>query len=449
MTDYANSTEIDHSATSTGSSLMDSGEMKMQRFLRWMEENGATFPAMTIKTGPGGRQVHASRTIVPGALVLHVPRKLMITPEVAKASETGKLIAQHKPELGNTVFIAAFLTQIKREGGFWKPYVDIMPTDFSHMPLLFSEFELNELKGAYALREVRDRLGWNAFVYRQLPACLIENGLTQEEFTWARCVVSSRLFGVMAAGSRTSALVPMADMFDHAPEHTVRWGRRPQTGFTLVAEQAVEAGASMSVTYGDKCNAILLAYYGFCLEDNPDNRAEILVQPLSAGHPFSEHAESFGTRQQKLQAFRVPARFHDKHTLALFSYLRLAFLDGTCAGRQLVNEQGKVPPISRANEIAVLNALLSACQRRMREFATSIEQDEELLEQGALSRNVRNAVKVRHGEKVVLRYFLELAQTALPVFEDASCDMNKYAADGKPYADYFADVARSFARRVD
>jgi histone-lysine N-methyltransferase SETD3 len=444
MTNHADSTVVDGFAVSAPSEAVDSDELKMRRFLRWMEEQGATFPAMTMKVGQGTRQVHATRPLVAGELVLHVPRKLMITPEIAKASEAGKLIAQHGCDFGDYEYIAAYLLQIKREGGFWKPYVDVLPKDYAENALFFSESELGYLHGSYISERIRERIEWNARLHDRLPPSLKENGFTPEAFAWARCAVTSRVYGVTFGGCKTVAMVPLADMFDHAPRNYVRWIAEAEAGFIVTAQQPVAAGAPLFERYGKRCNAMLLNVYGFCLEDNPDNEAEILLQPVSSDHLFFRPAQKLGTKQREMQAFRVQRSYNDA-ARALFSYLRLACLDESprLEGSGVdVNKADNVPPVSRKNEVAALTALVAACESRLRQFRTSAEEDETLLQDPALPRNVRNIVMVRRDEKAIVKHFLELAQTALPLLRDASCDVGEHAVGGKPYADYFSDVVR-------
>lgn len=451
MTNQAESTAIDNFAVPAPAEVTDSDELKMRRFLRWMEEQGATFPAMTMKMGQGARQVHATRALLPGELVLHVPRTLMITPALAKASETGKLMAQSGSGFGDYEYIAAFLLQAEREGGFWKPYVDVLPKDYSQNALFFSESELDHLKGSYIAGTIRERIDWDRRLYDRLPSYLKENGFTREAFTWARCAVISRVYGVTFAGKATVAMVPLADMFDHAPRNYVRWIGEAETGFIVTAQQPVEAGAPLFERYGKRCNAMLLNVYGFCLEDNPDNEAEILLQPVSSDHAFFQQTGRLGAKRGETRAFKVQRSYNDA-AQALLSYLRLACYDEPpClqGSRVDLNGAGQVLPISRRNETAALSALVAACESRLQQFPTSIEEDEALLKDASLQRNVRNIVMVRRDEKVILKYFLDLAQTAFPLLQDAFCDVGKYAAAGNAYSDYFADVVRHLGSGAD
>jgi hypothetical protein len=241
-------------------------------------------------------------------------------------------------------------------------------------------------------------------------------------------------------------MVPLADMCDHAHSNYVRWIGYAETGFVVTADNPVEAGAPLFERYGKRCNAMLLTTYGFCLEENPDNEAEIVLPALPSSHPFYPQSKNLGTLQGAMRAFRV-GRTHDESTRTLLSCLRLAACEDPQGLQVDANSAGKVAPISRKNEIVAMAMLLAACERRMQQFDTSIEEDEALLRDSALARNVRHAIVVRRDEKVVLKHYLDLAHMALPRLRDASCDLNQYAAAPAIYCDYFAELARSFGNR--
>jgi histone-lysine N-methyltransferase SETD3 len=451
MTDHAECGSIKKCLTSATAGSADADELKMQRFLRWMEEQGATFPAMTIKVGQGSRQVHATRSLLPGELVLHIPRKLMITTEVAKASAIGKLIATHGGDFTDHDYLVAYLLQIKREGGFWKPYIDILPTDYSHIAAHFSESEMACLEGSYITGVVRTRRKQEDDSYNALAACLKESWFTREDFAWGYSIVKSRVYSVVLGGKESRAMVPLADMFDHNPDKSLRWIKASDTGFIVTARESVEQGAALFESYGVRCNARLLNVYGFCVDFNPENHAEIFLRPVSPDHPLFEHTKNLGTESGAMRAFRMPGIYHRELTYELFSRLRLGCLIGPPGSQHPAVEVGKCPrvkAISRANEIAALTELVAACERAMRLFRTTIGEDEALLKDESLSRNLRNAVTVRHGEKVVLKYFLDLAATALPVLGNPSSILSEYAAEGKRFALYFADVDEGLRERA-
>src|SRR5438034_8597289 len=78
-----------------GYAAVDSDQARMQRFLLWMEENGAVFPAVRVDIDErGGRDIRAASPVAPGGLVMHIPQPMLITVATAKDSRIGKTIVQ-------------------------------------------------------------------------------------------------------------------------------------------------------------------------------------------------------------------------------------------------------------------------------------------------------------------------------------------------------------------
>jgi histone-lysine N-methyltransferase SETD3 len=227
------------------------------------------------------------------------------------------------------------------------------------------------------------------------------------------------VFRLTLQGKRTRAIVPVADLFDHQRPSEARWTYdEERKAFTLTALQDVQPGAPIRVSYGRKGNTDLFVTYGFCLEENEDDTAEVLVPGLPAEHPLAREARAL---QGTDKGFRIPARYDAEESRRLFSFLRLA-----CAqeGEQpgAVAEPltpGEVAPVSVRNEAAVLRVLATACEEALRRFETTLEQDEALLRAPGLTGTVRTCLVLRRGEKRVLQAWRALAETALPLLEGA------------------------------
>lgn len=421
-------TEQDQKAAALA--LPDSDEEKMLHFLSWLKENGATFPSLAVDVGPEGRTVRAKAPIREGELVLHVPRRLMITPKIAKASETGGLAAK-VPVTRRHGYLAAFLLDIKRKGGFWKPYVDILPRDLSGHPLFFAESELAYLAGSSCLREIRSRTRQIDAEYQGLIASLPQDQtFTREEYVWARIIVDSRVHRARAFGVETVVLVPLADLLDHSRDYNVEWRIESTLGFLYSSGRQLEPGTPLTISYGSKGNSVLFSNYGFTLEGNPDDDAEIELPDLAPDHPFHEKAKSSGMVRNGMRVFTVTADHEDSAARQLVSFLRLAHLDETTkAGVDAAMDSASLdlPVISPDNETKAMTALQAACKHGLQQFPTSIEEDDALLKEGGLPIKLQHAVRVRRGEKAVLAYFEEFAKTTLAALRagtscGASCD---------------------------
>jgi hypothetical protein len=78
-------------------------------------------------------------------------------------------------------------------------------------------------------------------------------------------------------------------------------------------------------------------------------------------------------------------------------------------------------PLSCSNECAVLSHLRLLCEKQLRAYPSSIEEDEELLKSGRLSygSNRRNALVLILGEKRVCSHYISLSKYIVPIFEDS------------------------------
>lgn len=393
------------------------GEMKTQYMLYWLKQQGATFPAMEIEIGKYGREARASARIKDGEPVMEIPPPLMITPERARTSGLGKRIAASTAKLSDHACLAAYLLELKHEGGFWKPYLDVLPADFAEHRFYFSDAEAAWLEGSYLMPDMRLRRAWAEYEFFHIRP-LMSGDITLEEYLWARAAIMTRVHKVMIAGKPSQVLAPLADMPNHAVDANMCWRRDASLGFCYIATRDIEAGEPLTISYGTRDNGHWFYTYGFCLDNNPYNHAEIDLPELPAGHPFAEQANHIGSSKRGgRRIFEARASYNSAGTQGMFSYLRLYVMSDALDVMPVKNVHGhtQVPPASIENEQAVLRELALACRRRLQAFPTSIDEDVALLKDQALPLKLRNAMRVRHGEKVVLEYLLDLALTAMPM----------------------------------
>jgi hypothetical protein len=421
-----------------------SEQAKMQRFLLWMEEQGATFPHVKVHVDEdGSREMRATTSIPMGGLVLHIPTPMIIAAESARDSRIGREIAKSSATLGNYVYIAAFLLHAKRESGHLKPYLDILPTSYDSVPLLYDEARFAELQGVHMLPFIRNQIAWLDYEYNALKACLPEDmQFTREEYAWAKCVVMTRVHTVQFGDAQSSvAMVPLADLPNHSDDANVLWCPQSATGFTYTALRKIEAGEALTISYGRRSNGVLFNVYGFCLNDNPKREVDIEFPDMPDDHPCADHARRFGSARDGKRVFMVTDQCDDTTVREALTFARLSQLDK--APWPIAEGGAGAPeaiPLNHQNEIKALAMLADACEQRMTQFATTIEEDEALLAQGGLPYWHECAVRVRYEEKCVLRYLREFAQAATPVLQ--------HTATAEKFFGYFHDSARLLWRKT-
>lgn len=320
----------------------------------------------------------------------------------------------------------------KNPDSFFKPYYDVLPPTLHNMPIFWDGDELRYLEGSYLLTQIDER---NQAIESDYAAiCELDptfaNVCTVDDFKWARMCVCSRNFGLVVNGVRTAALVPYADMLNHYRPRETKWQFDDSSqSFTVTAIQTIGSGLEVYDSYGQKCNHRFLLNYGFSVENNeePDgfnpNEVPVLLE-LKADDPYYEQKMAFWRRESTSHYRRVRVCISDnENTRLMLALLRIieadrdelgmlmSSPDGSNAGyRSVYNAQ---TPISVRSELKVLAALQNMCQSYLDKYPTSLENDCTKLATGniPLFTNERNALIQIKGEKEVLHFFLDLAET--------------------------------------
>jgi hypothetical protein len=230
-------------------------ELNTSRLVAWLLDQGCTMPSMEVARMNGVRGFRATQPVKAGSLVIHVPRRLIITQDVARASWTGKVITALGGNATEHGYLAAFLLEIKREGGLWKPYVDALPESFPDHPQYFSDEELDLLHGSPTLRMISKRREWLKREYEDVARCFPPVlKFTFDEFAWARCCVASRAYGLLdREGKSASGLVPGGDMLNHTSKPNCRYTGHIANGFTITASEDTQISRSASASPRANC----------------------------------------------------------------------------------------------------------------------------------------------------------------------------------------------------
>ena len=154
---------------------------------------------------------------------------------------------------------------------FFRPYYDILPEDLSCMPIFWKREELEYLTGSYLLNQIDERIVTTGKDYEAICEAAPEFAeiCTVERFQWARMIVCSRNFGLAVNGIKTAVLVPYADMLNHLRPRETMWQFDDSSQcFTVVSTRAIDSGAQVYDSYGQKSNHRFLLNYGFSIERN-------------------------------------------------------------------------------------------------------------------------------------------------------------------------------------
>eukprot|EP00457_Paulinella_chromatophora_P007097 gb/GEZN01007117.1/.p1 GENE.gb/GEZN01007117.1/~~gb/GEZN01007117.1/.p1 ORF type:complete len:382 (-),score=60.05 gb/GEZN01007117.1/:181-1326(-) len=343
-----------------------------------------------------------------------------MTQEIAQESKIGRMIAQASFTLGSThSWLAAYLLQEQANPlSSWKPYIDTLPRRYDSVPINFSDEEKEWLTGSMALHKEAERRQSLKVEYDEICKHVPEfKQFTLQEFTWARLVVITRIFGIKIGTRKTCGLVPLADMLNHKRPQQTKWEYADsKRGFVILALESIQPGEQVFDSYGPKCNSRFFVNYGFALDENEDNQAYIVVTLPPGVANRNEKLAMMGL--QETRRFQVHPSYTHQGTRNLFSMLRFMCLG---AGNEWEHFKQMFDGTHRSehNERLALTLLGVAVKRNLARFPTSLQQDNELLASGTLEMfgNYRNSVVMRRGEKLVLHAFLELSNRALELLE--------------------------------
>ncbi|OMJ75492.1 hypothetical protein SteCoe_25341 [Stentor coeruleus] len=419
---------------------------KFNDLIRWLVDGGAIFPKIHIEFySQDSRGVHCIRTINKKECILYIPPTHIITLELAQSSPIGqKMLANNLKLLSpKHCYLSTFIIQEKRKpDSFWAPYIKILPEYFRNFPIFFTEEEKECLIGTAFIDLVNEKIVDIKEDYNTICSVAPEFAeVSFEEFCRVRMAVSSRIFGMEIEKKSTDGFVPLADMLNHQKARQTSWKFCQQrNGFIIEAAVDIFKGQEVLDSYGIKCNSRFLLNYGFTLDDNDANEFPYLIK-ITEDLPFYEEKLDF--LKARSHAFRMLKDTSKPCFQEMFTYMRLIEVDDLDFLNQVIDEfldndffiQGKyLNAFSLDIEKKILQRLEKMSIEYLQRYPNSLEEDEEALKNEVIQ-NKKNCIVMRMGEKLILNYYLKMAQEILAVVDlpSAFIDLGKISP---PYRSY-------------
>jgi len=163
----------------------------------------------------------------------------------------------------------------------WRPWLDVLPTDWASTVLALPEAHLKTaIPGTEALKEALNRRSlWQAAheLLTKESNTYQEQVPSYETILAARLMVLSRDHGLQSAGGE-DAVVPFADLLNHEFASTTNWYVEAGGAFVLKADIPIPAGAQLTVSYGDERSSTeMLIHYGFVPADNTAHTVPVTI----------------------------------------------------------------------------------------------------------------------------------------------------------------------------
>ncbi|XP_026481893.1 histone-lysine N-methyltransferase setd3-like [Ctenocephalides felis] len=410
----------------------------LDTFLSWLKQNDAKFESIKISHFPDyDLGLEATTPITKSSVILEVPQKLMYTSQCCDVADSKKLFDTDKmlTNMPNVALAFALVVERLNKDSFWKPYLDVLPKDYSTV-LYYKSNELQELRGSpsleMALKQCRSIRRQYAYFYKMLWTSSfalfekIKEKWTYDLYCWAVSTVMTRQNSVPVGegGVMVPALIPLWDMAnykdgqittDYIPENqTVQYS----------ALDDYKPGDQVFIFYGERSNAELLVHNGFVCMDNSGDTVSIRLG-ISPSDPLAT------SRLKALIDLSLPcggtstlcvAKNPAPITPQLLAYARVfnmnqEQLDHWLSSDHIEDLFHMDCALDHELEKKVWTFLLTRLQILLSVYPTTLEADRLALENSAkanetsdgvkLSPATRCAIQLRYSEKLILQDAIE------------------------------------------
>lgn len=400
-------------------------DINWEKFINWLHSSNVDTSCVEVAEFPGyGFGLKATKDLKEGEQFLTVPRDLMMTPQSAKATALGPLIAEDKilQVMPSVVLALHLLCERRSPDSRWAPYLDILPQTYT-IPLYFTQEDLKYLKGSPAysdcINQYRNIARQYAYFYRlfqgnsvsaDLP---IKENFTYDDYRWAVATVMTRQNQIpMPDGSKmTFALIPLWDMCNHCNGLITTDFDLDKSCSQCYALQNFTKGEQVFIFYGPRSNAELLVNNGFVYPENEHNRMAIKLGISKGDTLFTLKSELLS------KCGLLPSRTFFLHTgkfpvdTDLLTFLRIFLMDESTL--QKYSEVDATPLREELSDLdRVVNVDVDAkvwiylgtrANLLLKAYDTTAEEDDELLKKKKVTGIPELCVQLRKCEKHILQ----------------------------------------------
>ncbi|KAL0396171.1 UNVERIFIED_CONTAM: protein SET DOMAIN GROUP 40 [Sesamum calycinum] len=294
---------------------MEEDDANLQSFLRWAVALGISDSSisdcssssclgrtLSVSHFPdaGGRGLAAARGIRKGELILRVPKAALVTSDCLISSDQKLSAALGKyPLLSSTQILSiALLNEVnKGRSSWWYPYLKQLPQSYDLLAS-FGQFEIEALQIDDAIWTAEKAVHKGKMEWEEATPVMCELNLRSQLMTfnawlWASATISSRTMHI--PWDTAGCLCPVGDFFNYAPPEEgnsidelldANTDRLTDAGFDegvasycFYAKRNYGKGDQVLLSYGTYTNLELLEHYGFLLQENPNDKAFISLEP--------------------------------------------------------------------------------------------------------------------------------------------------------------------------
>ena len=408
-------------------------------------KNNSFFPKVEIKFYTNNyRGVISNNDIMKYETIMSIPKECLITLELVMSKPYGKQISElmhHELNSPKHCLLSCFLL-FEENNPSYKYYFDLLPKDYSNFPIFYMQNEIEYLAGSPFMNVIINKKIDMQMDYNKL-CDKIENfsQFSFDKFCKARCIISSRVFGITIHNVKTDALVPFADLLNHRRPRQTQWFYDDnKDAFIVQAIEDIEKGMEIFDSYGKKSNARFLLNYGFSIENNETSEYNLTISSedsrgwgIGIGNdnwPMFDLKKKLFKNEEFCKSFNLTINFQESQILELINFLRFLTFEGDInflkkaimSAKHTLSPDMSINyyffyPVNKNNEINVLKYLKNLCEQALQKYPTSLFQDQTIYDEekdkNDFNFNYRNCLLLVMSEKKVLIYYIEFCNYCL------------------------------------
>jgi hypothetical protein len=363
------------------------------------------------------RGIIATDNIKKNDTLIKIPKDFLITLEEAENNNKDLFTEEIKKELSSPshCILSYFLLKEieKGEKSKWYYYFKFLPKSYLNFPIFYTEKELNILEGTKFKKLINEKKEEIKKDYEVLCQKIkLFSQYSYEHFCKIRCIISSRLFGLIIKGKKNDIIAPFADLLNHKRSRDTKWFfSENENFFGIIALKNINKGFQVYDSYGRKSNVRYLLNYGFTIENNEDDDIQIQISLDSNCINFQQKINLVSIFPKRI--FYLSKNIEDIQTFQFFSFVRLLIYDGNIEN---VNFNF---PISFQNEIQVLKKIIEIINLELMNYNKSLNEDLLYLKENKskISFNEYNCNIIRISEKEILNYYINMCEKCIDLFE--------------------------------
>ncbi|DBA02301.1 TPA: hypothetical protein N0F65_006176 [Lagenidium giganteum] len=378
------------------------------------------------------------------------------------STSLGKLFFEMEDKQEEMLTAFLVIEQLQGSSSFWAPYLRALPAmtrqnrDALTSPLFYgSDLDIVQLQDERMMlaaegERAHAKQAFKNFQARFKAYLPAQSKDLAARYQWARFLVNSRAFSIK--GHRF--LIPFADFFNGKPhpqardqdngQHFLQYHRLQARGITIRADRHTPATHQLFEDYGDNDNYLYFVYHGFLMDENRFDCASFRLPPIPADNTDLQAQKlriigHFGVRNAPRSCITDRATIA-RHEMSLLNfYTTLYHLNATATAACIEpSEYQRCFVQPQAPEATKLELLMDGIRTELKNFPTTIEQDQQILASTKTASRLRHAVAFRLSRKRILL-------AALGILEYKAQRMSaavEEAGDAAATADILNDVTR-------